>query len=200
MESFAKFINAVRDAYNERQSEEWLLFRVSDALGTLLQDKTFLRDFGLPVAKEYQTYLLYKDSQKGFIVTASTSKDKLYRPPHDHGPTWAVYGVYSGEIAMNRYRRVDGRRKAGYAELDQVADFVARLGMVDAIVAGGIHELRYRGDAGISVIARSGDPSEFLRGRYNPIEKTVEMFKGVSTGGRHDVVDLRDRAEKILSA
>ncbi len=100
---------------------------------------------------------------------------------------------------MNRYRRVDDRRQDGYAEVDQVANFKARPGMVDAIVAGGIHELRYSGDAGISVIARSGDPAEFVRGRYSPQEKTVQMFKGVSTGGRHDVVDLRQRAAKILS-
>jgi predicted metal-dependent enzyme (double-stranded beta helix superfamily) len=198
MLSFKKFVGAVKDAYDEGRSEEWLLFRVSDALATLVQDKTFLNDFGLPVAGEYQTYLLYKDPQRGFIVTASTSKDKLYRPPHDHGPTWAVYGVYSGEISMKRYRRVDDRRKDGYAEVGRVADFIARPGMVDAIVAGGIHELFYSGDAGISVIARSADPTEFLRGRYNPTEKTVQMFKGVSTGGRHDVIDLRDRAAKIL--
>lgn len=29
-------------------------------------------------------------------------------------------------------------------------------------------------------------------------EKKVEMFKGVSIGGHHDMVDLRDRAAKIL--
>jgi len=199
MPGFKKFVGSVQDAYNQGRSEEWLLFRVSDALGTLLQDGTFLGDFGLPIAGEYQTYLLYKDLERGFIVTASTSRDQLYRPPHDHGPTWAVYGVYTGEIRMNRYKRVDDRRAEGYAELDQVADFTAQGGMVDAIVAGGIHELRYSGDGGISVIVRSADPSEFLRGRYKPRENKVEMFKGVSTGGRHERKDLRERTAKILS-
>jgi predicted metal-dependent enzyme (double-stranded beta helix superfamily) len=199
MSAFRNLVGAVKDAYNEGRSEEWLLFRASDAVGELLQDKSFLKDFGLPVAGEYQTYLLYKDPERGFIVTASTSRDKLYRPPHDHGPTWAVYGVYSGQIQMTRYKRVDDRRVEGYAELDQVADFAARGGMVDAIMPGGIHELRYGGDAGISVIVRSSDPAEFLRGRYNPAEKKVEMFRGVSTGGRHEMVDLREKAERILS-
>lgn len=199
MSVFRKFIESVKGAYDERRSEERLVFCVSDALGALLQDKHYLNDFGLPRGGEYQTYLLYTDSERGFMVTASTSRDKLYRPPHDHGPTWAVYGVYTGDIDMKRYQRVDDRRKDGYAELDRVAEFRARPGMVDAIVAGGIHELDYRGDGAISVVVRSGDPGEFIRGRYNPEERTVKMFKGVSTGGREQRVDLRSVSAKILS-
>lgn len=200
MAAFKMFVSEVNAAYDEGWSEERLMFRVTQAVEKLVVDETFLDDFGLPIPSEYQTYLLYQDPARRWIVTASTSRDGLYRPPHDHGPTWAVYGVYSGEIQMNRYRRVDDRRTEGYAELETVAEFVARPGMVDPIVPGGIHELRYFGDAGISVIARSADHTRLVRGRYYPLEKRVEIIDGgaTSTGSREEKVDLRHLAERVL--
>ena len=200
MTAFKTFVGEVNAAYDEGRSEERLIYRVTDAVEDLVADETFLADFGLPIPNEYQTCLLYQDPRRGWIVTASTSRDGLYRPPHDHGSTWAVYGVYSGEIQMNRYRRVDDGRTEGYAELETVAEFVARPGMVDPIVPGGIHELRYFGDAGISVIARSADHTSLVRGRYYPLEKRVEIIDGgaASTGSREGKVDLRHLAQKVL--
>ena len=200
MSAFKTFVDGVNAAYDEGRSEERLIFGVTEAVEELVLDETFLGDFGLPIPDEYKTYLLYQDPRRGWIVTASTSRDGLYRPANDHGPTWAVYGVYTGEIQMNRYRRVDDRRTEGYAELETVAEFVARPGMVDPIVPGGIHELRYFGEAGISVIARSADHSQLVRGRYYPLEKRVEIIDGgaTSTGSREEKVDLRRLAQKVL--
>jgi predicted metal-dependent enzyme (double-stranded beta helix superfamily) len=57
--------------------------------------------------------VIYEDPELGFCILAhsyATAKDS---PPHDHGPSWAIYGQASGETHMTDYERVaepaDGR-------------------------------------------------------------------------------------------
>ena len=53
-----------------------------------------------------ERHLLYEDPDLGFCIFAhnyATSKDS---PPHDHGPSWAIYGQARGETHMTDYERV----------------------------------------------------------------------------------------------
>ena len=57
--------------------------------------------------------VIYEDPELGFCILAhnyATAKDS---PPHDHGPSWAIYGQAKGETHMTDYERVaepaDGR-------------------------------------------------------------------------------------------
>ena len=57
--------------------------------------------------------VIYEDAELGFCILAhnyATAKDS---PPHDHGPSWAIYGQAKGETHMTDYERVaepaDGR-------------------------------------------------------------------------------------------
>lgn len=55
---------------------------------------------------------LYRDPDHGFVLQAHVEETGLYRPPHDHGRSWVIYGVHSGESEMGTYGRVedaDGR-------------------------------------------------------------------------------------------
>jgi hypothetical protein len=63
-------------------SEEWL--------ATLLAER--------PASRE-----LYRDPVEGFILLAHNENEGLYRPPHDHGRAWVVYGVQSGELEIRTY-------------------------------------------------------------------------------------------------
>src|SRR5688572_6813652 len=47
-------------------------------------------------APEYKE--LYRDPSDGFVLLAHTESPGLYRPPHDHGRGWVIYGVQRGEI------------------------------------------------------------------------------------------------------
>ena len=51
---------------------------------------------------------LYRDPEHGFVLLAHVEKTGLYRPPHDHGRSWVIYAVQSGESEMGAYGLVDG--------------------------------------------------------------------------------------------
>jgi predicted metal-dependent enzyme (double-stranded beta helix superfamily) len=62
--------------------------------------------------------VIYEDPELGFCILAhnySTAKDS---PPHDHGPSWAIYGQAKGETHMTDYERVaePGDGKPGKAK------------------------------------------------------------------------------------
>jgi predicted metal-dependent enzyme (double-stranded beta helix superfamily) len=72
-------------------------------LETLLGDPAFaasVRD-DMPERK-----VLYEDPALGFCVLAHNYKGPKESPPHDHGPSWAIYGQAKGETEMTDYELV----------------------------------------------------------------------------------------------
>ncbi len=49
--------------------------------------------------------VLYEDPELGFCILGHVHKDAPGRlsPPHDHGPSWAIYGQAKGETIMTDY-------------------------------------------------------------------------------------------------
>ena len=64
-----------------------------------LMDKTF--DDSTPERK-----LIYEDPELGFCVLAHSYKGAKGSPPHDHGPSWAIYGQVAGETKMSEWNLV----------------------------------------------------------------------------------------------
>lgn len=51
---------------------------------------------------------LYRDPDHGFVLLAHAERSGLYRPPHDHGASWVLYGIQHGEVEMGTYARLEG--------------------------------------------------------------------------------------------
>jgi hypothetical protein len=64
-------------------------------LATLLEER--------PASRE-----LYRDPTHGFMLLAHNETEDLFRPPHDHGRAWVVYGVQSGTLEVRTYARAKG--------------------------------------------------------------------------------------------
>ena len=47
--------------------------------------------------------LLYKDPDLGFCILAHNYSGPKTAPPHDHGPSWAIYAQVRGETEMCEY-------------------------------------------------------------------------------------------------
>lgn len=63
-----------------------------------------------------------------------------YRPPHDHGRSWVLYGVLDGAMEMRTYARiVDGDRGEG---LVRRGTTLVGPGQVEAYLPGDIHDTR----------------------------------------------------------
>ena len=50
--------------------------------------------------------VLYEDPELGFAILAHAYQGAKSSPPHDHGPSWAIYGQAKGETEMTDYALV----------------------------------------------------------------------------------------------
>jgi predicted metal-dependent enzyme (double-stranded beta helix superfamily) len=84
-------------------------------LEQLLRDSKFVSSNVNEDTPERQ--ILYEDPDIGFCILAHNNKGAKNSPPHDHGPSWAIYGQAKGETEMTDYALVEPatREKAGKA-------------------------------------------------------------------------------------
>jgi predicted metal-dependent enzyme (double-stranded beta helix superfamily) len=73
-------------------------------LEDLLRDPQFVSSAVNDSTPERQ--VLYEDPELGFCVLAHNYKGAKDSPPHDHGPSWAIYGQAKGETEMTDYELV----------------------------------------------------------------------------------------------
>ena len=137
-DSLQRFAEAVRSTWGPLSSE--LVESTRGRLATLL---------GAPDGEGWRRGLLedgpesrelVRDPVHDFVLLAHTERAGLYRPPHDHGRGWVVYGVLRGEMEMRTYRRVHDLR--GDAHLVQRESFTLRPGDVRVFLPGDIHDTR----------------------------------------------------------
>lgn len=83
---------------------------------------------------------LIRDADHGFVLLAHTEHAGLYRPPHDHGRSWVIYGVQNGEIEMGTFGRVEDAH--GNVHLVQRDATVLRPGQAQIYLPGDIHDTR----------------------------------------------------------
>ncbi|MCL6270941.1 hypothetical protein M3P05_13505 [Sansalvadorimonas sp. 2012CJ34-2] len=51
--------------------------------------------------------IIYRDPEMGFCIRAHINCEQLNHPPHDHGPTWAIYGQAAGETEMSEWLHIE---------------------------------------------------------------------------------------------
>lgn len=83
---------------------------------------------------------LYRDPEHGFMLLAHNENEGLFRPPHDHGRAWVVYGVQSGALEIRTYAKVDGPDGAPRLVLRDTN--VLKEGEARAYLPGDIHDTR----------------------------------------------------------
>lgn len=80
--------------------------RVCELLSAALSDDAFVREVVDDGTSE--RHLAYEDKELGFCIFGhryeGARKDV---PPHDHGPSWAIYGQARGETKMTDYALVE---------------------------------------------------------------------------------------------
>jgi predicted metal-dependent enzyme (double-stranded beta helix superfamily) len=78
-------------------------------LENLLQDRHFVSSNVTEATPERK--ILYEDPELGFCILAHQYKGTKDSPPHDHGPSWAIYGQAGGETEMTDYALVEPASK-----------------------------------------------------------------------------------------
>ena len=78
--------------------------QICTLLEGLLRDREFVSSLVTDSTPERQ--VLYEDPELGFCILAHQYKGAKDSPPHDHGPSWAIYGQAKGETDMTDYALV----------------------------------------------------------------------------------------------
>jgi predicted metal-dependent enzyme (double-stranded beta helix superfamily) len=108
-----------------------------------LRDPVFVRENVGERTPERQ--VLYEDPELGFCVLAHNYRGAKDSPPHDHGPSWAIYGQAQGETEMTDYELVAAAAAERPGKARALRTYRLLPGMAYLYNEGDLHSPRRRG-------------------------------------------------------
>jgi predicted metal-dependent enzyme (double-stranded beta helix superfamily) len=117
--------------------------RICARLEALLRDREFVAASLTDATPE--RHVLYEDPELGFCILAHNYKGPKDSPPHDHGPSWAIYGQARGETEMTDYALVAAATEATPGKARAVRTYKLAPGAAHLYNEGDLHSPRRRG-------------------------------------------------------
>ncbi|WP_086465930.1 cupin domain-containing protein [Oceanibaculum nanhaiense] len=103
-----------------------------------LRDTDFMAAcFGVPAPKERE--VLYEDADLGFAICRHVYTGAKDSGPHDHGPTWAIYGQAEGETDMTDWRIVTPPSGGKPGRVEKTRTYRLTPGVAHLYLAGDVH-------------------------------------------------------------
>ena len=103
-----------------------------------LRDKDFIAQHVSPDLEKDRT-VLFEDPDLGFCICAHNYGGARSGKPHDHGPTWAIYGQAAGETEMTDWRMVAPPKDGNPGKVEQVRSYKMVPGDAHVYEPGDIH-------------------------------------------------------------
>ena len=114
------------------------LDQVRGHLQRALKDSDFLAEHLGPSATKERN-ILYEDPELAFCICAHVYAGPKQGNPHDHGPTWAIYGQAAGETNMTDWRIVSPADGDTPAKVEQVRSYRLEPGDAHVYAVGDVH-------------------------------------------------------------
>ena len=117
--------------------------KICDLLKDVLQDAAFVAKHladGTPERK-----IIYEDPQLGFCILAHAYDGKKTSQPHDHGPSWAIYGQAHGETLMSDFALLEAASPTKPGKVRHVKEYKLTPGMAYLYNEGDLHAPRRDG-------------------------------------------------------
>jgi hypothetical protein len=89
---------------------------------------------------------LYEDAELGFTILAHAYVGPKNSKPHDHGPSWAIYGQAAGETIMTDYDCIARPTDSAPGKALPVKDYVMRPGDAYLYDVGVLHSPERKDD------------------------------------------------------
>ncbi|HUC09570.1 MAG TPA: hypothetical protein VL985_03990 [Stellaceae bacterium] len=86
--------------------------------------------------------ILYEDPQLGFCILAHVNHGARESKPHDHGPSWAIYGQAQGETIMSDWSLVEPASEEKPGRVRLVREYRLTPGMAYIYNEGDLHSPR----------------------------------------------------------
>ena len=117
--------------------------KVCGLIQQVLTDKEFIATYlgdGVPERK-----VLYEDRELGFCILAHVNHGARESKPHDHGPSWAIYGQAQGETIMSDWQLVESATEEKPGRVRLVREYRLTPGMAYIYNEGDLHSPRRTG-------------------------------------------------------
>jgi hypothetical protein len=159
--------------------------QVCELVREVLKDDSFVATYLTDDVPERK--VLYEDPELDFCILGHVYQGAKDSNPHDHGPSWAIYGQARGETIMTDYEPVarPGEGKPGKAR--RVKDYTLKPGMAYLYNEGDLHSPRRpRPDQLIRIEGRTWKDQRFPYERVGATltGNTPCRWSGCRTGGR----------------
>jgi hypothetical protein len=89
--------------------------------------------------------VIYEDRELGFCILAHVYKGAKESNPHDHGPSWAIYGQAGGETEMSDWELVEPASDGKPGKVRHVRSYTLKPGMAHIYSEGDLHSPRRAG-------------------------------------------------------
>ena len=89
--------------------------------------------------------VLYEDPELGFTILAHGYTGKKGSKPHDHGPSWAIYGQAQGKTVMSDWALVEAASEDKPGKVRHVRSYALEPGMAHVYNEGDLHSPRRDG-------------------------------------------------------
>jgi hypothetical protein len=160
LESLARDIHDILAADDSPAGRQ----RVAMQLGEALRDPAF-------VAAQFagstgERKVLHEDPQLHFCVLAHDYQQARAGSPHDHGPTWAIYGQAGGESVMTEFEVVEPPAAGQRGRVRELRSYTMRPGDSRVYDEGVIHAVRHPGPSRL-VRIEGRDLAGVKRGVYD---------------------------------
>jgi hypothetical protein len=113
--------------------------------------------------------ILYEDPEFGFCILGHVNRGARASMPHDHGPTWAIYGQARGETLMSDWALVEPASETKPGKVRLVRQYTLTPGMAYLYNEGDLHSPCREGST--RLIRIEGKNVETIRRlAYEPVE------------------------------
>jgi predicted metal-dependent enzyme (double-stranded beta helix superfamily) len=117
--------------------------KVASLLREALHDDAFVAAQFAGDAPERR--IVYEDPDLGFCILAHEYRDARRSGPHDHGPSWAIYGQAQGETEMSDYALLAPATPEQPGRVRKTRDYVLGPGDAHVYNEGDLHSPERKG-------------------------------------------------------
>jgi len=111
--------------------------KVCGLLSQVLADEKFVAKYVDPNTKERN--ILYQDPDFGFCIIAHNYEGPKTSDPHDHGPSWAIYGQVEGDTKMYDWELVSPAGPDKTGKVKHKKDYTLKPGIAHVYNEGDLH-------------------------------------------------------------
>ena len=139
LDSFAALVRDILRKGSSPAARENVAVLLRDAL----KDRVFIESLFDETSPERK--VVHQDPQLGFCILAHRYTGARSSPPHDHGPSWAIYGQVDGQSAMSDWALVEAASPDRPGKVRKLRQYLLTPGFARVYNEGELHAVSRAG-------------------------------------------------------